>query len=161
MAAPAYHRQYAAAPAVAPRRARRDSGRANVRVVPGSRPASTPKTPSNAAFVAAVVAIVLVLFTLLSFARVAISSATIAASMEAQEVSSQLEAARTEGNKLEVSESVLSNSTNIKEKATKLGMAAPAYVDTLTVERDVVATNSQGDLSLTESIRRASAAVQG
>lgn len=160
MAAPAYSRQYAAAPAI-PERGRRSSSRGSVRVVPGSRPVSTPQAPSNIALVAAVVSTLLVVFALLSFARVAISSETIAISIESQGISSQIETERTAGNKLEVSESLLASSSNIKEKATKLGMTTAYYAETITLEQDVVAQDATGALSLTESVRRASAAVQG
>lgn len=159
MAAPAY-RQYAAQPAI-PERRRRGLNKTSVHIVRGDRPATLPKAPSNIAIVAAFVAALLVVFTLLSFARVAISSATIAIAIESQDLSSQIETDRAAGNKLEVSESLLTNSSNIKANATKLGMAASYSSEVITLEQDIVAMNASGDLSLTESFRRASAAVQG
>ena len=113
------------------------------------------------ALVAAIVAAVLVIFTLLSFARVAISSQTIANSILIRDISVELKEARSVGNKLEVSESVLVASANVKDRATKMGMT-PAYSSgILVMEKDIVAMDSKGNLSLTESVRRASSAVRG
>lgn len=160
MAAPAYSRQYATQPAITDREGR-GSSRASVRVVRGARPASTPQAPSNMAFVAAIVAVILVVFTLLSFARVAISSHTIANSMLVRDITVEIENARSFGNKLEVDESLLVASANVKNRADKLGMT-PAYgAGILSVEKDIVAMDSKGALSLTESVRRSSAAIQG
>lgn len=160
MAAPAYSRQYAAAPAIT-ERGRRGSSSASVRVVRGTQQASAPSTPSNATMIAALVAVVLVIFAFLSFARVAITSQTIAASMMVQDVTAEIETARSYGNKLEVDESILANSANIKGKAEKLGMTPAYFSDILSVEKDIVAMDAKGSISLTESCRRASAYVQG
>ena len=137
-----------------------------VRVVRGKRtpdlpaPSSTSaqttaQIPVNITAVVCVVAALLIGFSLLSFARVAISSATISASMSTQAQAAELEVAKSEGNQLEVSACVASNATSVNDRARALGMTNADAVEYIELSPDVVVQDASGNLDLTESIRRA------
>ncbi len=132
---------------------------ANVRVVRGSRASSTApqamQLPMNIVAIAGVMAVVLVMFALLSFARVAISSATIDTSIQTQQIEKSLEEAKSAGNQLEVDACVVSNASSVKVRAKALGMSAPDGVEVIMLPQDVVAQDKSGNLLLGESIRRA------
>ncbi len=126
--------------------------RPRVRVVPGKKPhTGTQAAPSNLVVLAKAVAIVLVVAAMLCCLRVAVGSATVAQSVQTQQLESQITKARAAGNNLEVRQSALSNPTNVKNEATKLKMAAPGTVGTIDLGTDVVATDAAGNLSLSES----------
>lgn len=150
-----------AAPAYAyprPERAWEDE-RVRVRVVPGQAPrGATHAAPAAFFFVVKTIAVVIALFTVVGIVRVALSSAALTASMDSQDVSADLDAARSYAATLEVGESSLSNPTRIKEAASDLGMGTPVETVTITLPRDVVAVDEAGTLSLSESIRRAAEA---
>ncbi len=59
--------------------------------------------------------------------------------------SGQISDARTEGNDLEVAQSMLSNPTRIKVEATALGMGAAADVEKIDLSGDVVVTDDVGN----------------
>lgn len=150
-----------AAPAYAyPRPERvREQERPHLHVVPGSAPRTSVQTVSAAFLLAAkVIAVALVLVTAVGFARIALNSATVTTSLAAQEISSDLSEARSYAATLEVQQSTLSNPSRVKEAAADLGMGAPAQTATITLPVDVVATDEAGNVSLTESIRRAAEA---
>ncbi|MEQ3363194.1 cell division protein FtsL [Raoultibacter massiliensis] len=130
-----------------------------VRVVPGGRPQNRPDTVSSSAiFLAKAFAVVLVVFALLGFVRIGLASATVTTALSADELSTNIDSARSEGNELEVRQSYLSNPTNVKqEAASKLGMSEPEQALTITLEADVVATDASGNLSLASSVEAASA----
>lgn len=132
-----------------PERVRRDV-RTDVSVVPGSK-TQTRTLPSSVIFLAKTVAVVFVVFALLGCARIALSSATVTTAIETRELNSQIESARSEGNKLEVAQSSLSNPTRIKDAAGVLGMYAPAYVANIDISGDVVVVDAAGNLSLSGS----------
>ena len=135
-----------------PERVRRDrrDPRTDVSVVPGSK-TQTRTLPSSVIFLAKTVAVVFVVFALLGCVRIALSSATVTTAIETRELSSQIESARSEGNKLEVAQSSLSNPTRIKDAAGVLGMYAPAYVANIDISGDVVVVDAAGNLSLSGS----------
>lgn len=135
-----------------PERVRRDRRdvRTDVSVVPGSK-TQTRTLPSSVIFLAKTVAVVFVVFALLGCARIALSSATVTTAIETRELNSQIESARSEGNKLEVAQSSLSNPTRIKDAAGVLGMYAPAYVANIDISGDVVVVDAAGNLSLSGS----------
>lgn len=147
-AAPAY--RY---PERAPERAPR------VRVVPGGKPASrTDSVSSSAIFLAKAFAAVLVVFALLGFVRIGLASATVTTALAADELSTNISSARSEGNELEVRQSYLSNPSSVKqEAASRLGMSEPSEALTITLGEDVVATDANGNLSLSASVQAASA----
>lgn len=151
-AAPAYSYQY-------PERVGQSQAQPRVSVVPGRRPGSDAQTiPSSVVTLAKIVAVVLVVLAAVSFVRIGLSSAAVSTSLQSQELSTQIESARSTGNDLEVMQSSLSNPSRIKAEAgNRLDMAAPAAVETITLETDVVATDASGDLSLSQSVANAAA----
>ena len=144
-AAPAFSYNY-------PERVPERPERPRVRVVPGQG-TGTQTIPSTVVFLAKTVAVVLVVAALLSFARIAIASATVATSMQSQQLSSQIDEARSSGSNLEVLQSSLSNPTSVK-------MVAPETVGVIDLGTDVVATDDAGNLSLSKSVQIAAGAAE-
>lgn len=130
-----------------------------VRVVPGGKPSyRSDSIPSSAVFLAKVLAVAFVVFALLGFVRIGLASATVTTALSAGELSTDIDSARSEGNELEVRQSYLSNPANVKqEAASRLGMSEPEGTLAIALAEDVVATDANGNLSLSTSIRAASA----
>lgn len=147
-AAPAY--RY---PERAPQRAPR------IQVVPGKGRPTAPKTlPSSAVLFARIVAVFFIVFALLGFVRIGLASATVTTAVATEDITTQIDSARSTGNELEVRESYLSNPTYLRSEATKLNMSEPTETGSLTLPADVVITDSAGNLSLSGSLK---AATQG
>ena len=151
-AAPAFSYNY-------PERVPERPERPRVRVVPGQG-TGTQTIPSTVVFLAKTVAVVLVVAALLSFARIAVASASVATSMQSQQLSNQIDEARSSGSNLEVLQSSLSNPTSVKTKATGLKMVAPETVGVIDLGTDVVATDDAGNLSLSKSVQIAAGAAE-
>lgn len=137
---------------------RERASRPNISVVPGARrgvhsQAST--LPLTA--IAVCVAVVLLVVACLGVARVTLSAAAVSAAVESQELTSSIETARTEGSRLEVEQSALSNPTHVKEAASALGMGVAAETTMIDVSGDVVVTDEAGSLSLSGSMAAAAA----
>lgn len=144
-----------AAPAYSyyPERAPERSPRERISVVPGrGTRTQTPTLPSNVVFLAKAAAVVLLVVSLVGFARIGLMSATISTTMQSSQLTSQISDARCSGAALEVSQSTLSNPTKVKQQAGKLGMAAPETTGVITLDKDVVATDESGALSLSKSV---------
>ena len=144
-----------AAPAYSyyPERAPERSPRERISVVPGrGTRTQTPTLPSNVVFLAKAAAVVLLVVSLVGFARIGLMSATISTTMQSSQLTSQISDARSSGAALEVSQSTLSNPTKVKQQAGKLGMAAPETTGVITLVKDVVATDESGALSLSKSV---------
>lgn len=144
-----------AAPAYSyyPERAPERSPRERISVVPGrGTRTQTPTLPSNVVFLAKAAAVVLLVVSLVGFARIGLMSATISTAMQSSQLTSQISDARSSGAALEVSQSTLSNPTKVKQQAGKLGMAAPETTGVITLDKDVVATDESGALSLSKSV---------
>lgn len=144
-----------AAPAYSyyPERAPERSPRERISVVPGrGTRTQTPTLPSNVVFLAKAAAVVLLVVSLVGFARIGLMSATIPTTMQSSQLTSQISDARSSGAALEVSQSTLSNPTKVKQQAGKLGMAAPETTGVITLDKDVVATDESGALSLSKSV---------
>ena len=144
-----------AAPAYSyyPERAPERSPRERISVVPGrGTRTQTPTLPSNVVFLAKAAAVVLLVVSLVGFARIGLMSATISTTMQSSQLTSQISDARSSGAALEVSQSTLSNPTKVKQQAGKLGMAAPETTGVITLDKDVVATDESGALSLSKSV---------
>lgn len=144
-----------AAPAYSyyPERAPERSPRERISVVPGrGTRTQTPTLPSNVVFLAKAAAVVLLVVSLVGFARIGLMSATISTTMQSSQLTSQISDARSSGAALEVSRSTLSNPTKVKQQAGKLGMAAPETTGVITLDKDVVATDESGALSLSKSV---------
>ena len=84
--------------------------------------------------------------------EIGLMSATISTTMQSSQLTSQISDARSSGAALEVSQSTLSNPTKVKQQAGKLGMAAPETTGVITLDKDVVATDESGALSLSKSV---------
>lgn len=102
--------------------------------------------------VARVAAVVLLVVAIAAMGRLALTSATVATAIENQQISNQIDSARTEGSTLEIAQSRLSTPDRIKETATQMGMAAPAAVMMIDLSGDVVVTDAAGNLSLSGSV---------
>ena len=144
-----------AAPAYSyyPERAPERSPRERISVVPGrGARTQTPTLPSNVVFLAKAAAVVLLVVSLVGFARIGLMSATISTTMQSSQLTSQISDARSSGAALEASQSTLSNPTKVKQQAGKLDMAAPETTGVITLDKDVVATDESGALSLSKSV---------
>ena len=130
-----------------------------IQVVPGTGPrTAAPALPDSVVFLAKTVAVVLVVLALIGVARVALSSAAVTGSIQAQELSSKIDGARAQGNQLEVTQSSLSNPSRVKTEANAMGRAAPLETPTIDLGQDAVATDDAGNLSLSKSLRLAAGA---
>lgn len=132
--------------------------RTRVTVVPGRRPQATPTLSPTVVFAAKVLAIALCVIAVVAFARVSFSAAAVEVSAQTQELETMIDQARSSGNTLEVSQSILASPSRIKQQATALGMVASTETESITLPVDVVATAEDGSLSLSESVARAVAA---
>ena len=140
-----------------PERSFERAPRERIDVVVGRGSRTQAPTPSpGIVFLAKMAAVVLVAVALVAFARIGLASATLSATMQANELSQQIGDARSQGAQLEVSQSALSNPTTVKQRAGKLGMAAPESSGVIELEEDVVATDDSGALSLSQSVENAS-----
>lgn len=144
--APAY-RYTERAPKPAPR----------IEVVPGrGRQTDTNTLSASVIFIAKALAVLMVVFAVLGFVRIGLASATVNTAVATEEVATQIDSARSGGNDLEVRDSYLSSSSNVKSQATDLKMAEAANVSTITLSEDVVVTDGAGNLSLSGSLKAAS-----
>ena len=124
----------------------------DINVVPG-RGAQTRTASDTAVFFAKVIAVIMVIIALVCCFRVFLSSAAVSTALEAREISSQIDDARSSGSKLEVALSSLSNPSYVKQEAAALGMFAPDPDAVLKIDLsdDVVVTDSSGALLLSGS----------
>lgn len=151
-AEPAYSYYRDGAAERAPERVPSQSPR--ISVVPGSR--GQQKTLSEGALIAARVAVAAIIFlAALSLVRVAISAATIETTVASDELSDQIEEARSEGTELEVSASIQSSPSRLRQEASALGMTAATTTETITLDADVVVCDDDGNLSLSLSVAQA------
>lgn len=142
-----------------PERVPERAPRERISVVPGrGTRTSTPTLPSSVVFLAKAVAVVLVVIALVGFARIGLSAATVTTSMQAQQLENQIDQARSTGADLEVNQSLLASPTRVKQQAEALKMSEPESVGTIELGRDVVVTDAEGNLSLSESVSVAATA---
>ena len=126
--------------------------RPDVRAVRGGKDTSSS---SALVILARCAAVVLVLVAILSFARIALTNATVSTLLDSNTLSSEIAQARTDGTSLEMNQTVLTSSTALKSATKRLGMGAPYAVGVIELEPDVVATDEDGTLLLSESVERA------
>lgn len=156
MAAEAAYRQSAY-----PERSSYRQNRPDVRVVPGSRTGAEPKKKGVTTGLIIKLAIaVMVVATVVCFAQITLKSATSVMLADSSAIESSMDSIKSNSTTLEVQNSALSTTAAIKAHAEKLGMAAPYEVDTITLQKDIVATDDSGALSLSGSIKNA-AEIQG
>ena len=136
-------------PMYEPGRAR--SSKSDMRVVRGGANAQ-PKV-NILVEIAMMAAIVLVVVAALCFARIALTNATVSTMIESDALSAQISEARSTGTSLEMEQSTLSNTAAINSAAKRLGMTAPYEVGTIALSPDVVATDANGSLSLSGTVK--------
>ena len=130
----------------------------HIDVIEGHRD-QTIRANNTALVVGAAIAVALLVFTAVCLARVALINATVSVELDSKAVSEQLAENRSTSNVLEVQDTMLSSTARVKSAAGELKMAAPAAVDEIFLNDDVVATNDDGSLSFGESVRRATTAL--
>lgn len=138
-----------AAPAFAPQH----TPRTTVTTIAGTGIQTRPTI--SLGLVVTVLAVAMVLFTVLACVRIGIMGATVATSLETQQITTEISEARDKGVSLEVTQSSLTNSERIKQSAKQLGMSAPYEVGTISLSTDCVALNDNGEISLAGSARAA------
>ena len=85
--------------------------------------------------------------------RVALTSATTSPLMTSQKTTAALSSARSTGDNLEVQQAALANPTRISSTAiNELGMVAGSNASYIGITDDVVATDSDGDISVSGSV---------
>ncbi len=125
-------------------------------VVPGGAPEQeTQAVSSLVAKAVRVLAIVVAAFALVGAVRVTFDSMTISTALEYRQLSRDIDAARTEGNALELEKSTLSNPGRIKTEAHNIGMLSPAQTTYIDLSDDIVVTDDAGNLSLSGSMAAA------
>ena len=127
------------------------SSQSDVRVVRGG--ANAQPTVNILVESAKMAAIVLVVVAALCFARIALTNATVSTMVESDALSAQISEARSTGTSLEMEQSTLSNTAAINSAAKRLGMTAPYEVGTIALSPDVVATDANGSLSLSGTVK--------
>lgn len=136
-------------PMYEPGRAR--SSQSDMRVVRGG--ANAQPSVNILVEIAKMAAIVLVVVAALCFARIALTNATVSTMIESDALSAQISEARSTGTSLEMEQSTLSNTAAINSAAKRLGMSAPYEVGTIELSPDVVATDANGSLSLSGTVK--------
>ena len=136
-------------PMYEPGRAR--SSQSYMRVVRGG--ANAQPSVNILVEIAKMAAIVLVVVAALCFARIALTNATVSTMIESDALSAQISEARSTGTSLEMEQSTLSNTAAINSAAKRLGMTAPYEVGTIALSPDVVATDANGSLSLSGTVK--------
>ena len=136
-------------PMYEPGRAR--SSQSDMRVVRGG--ANAQPSVNILVEIAKMAAIVPVVVAALCFARIALTNATVSTMIESDALSAQISEARSTGTSLEMEQSTLSNTAAINSAAKRLGMTAPYEVGTIALSPDVVATDANGSLSLSGTVK--------
>ena len=103
---------------------------------------------------------VMVVIALTCFATITLKTATSSVLGDTRSIESSMSTMKSDSTTLEVQNSALSSTATIKAHAEKIGMSAPYEVGTIVLQKDVVATDAQGALSLSGSIKNA-AEIQG
>ena len=124
----------------------------SVRVVPGRKNIVDPVLSDAWVTGIKVVIAVMAVFLVIGFVRVGLASSTASASSE---LSSEIADARSTGESLAVQKSLVASPSNLRHAAEeKLKMVSPSSSYTMTLPVDVVATDSSGNLSFSQSIER-------
>lgn len=130
----------------------------SVRVVPGHKQATRPGLSDLHVLIVKAVVAVLAVVLCIGFIQVGLASAAYSAASTSSELRSEIATMRSEGQSLAVQKSLIASPSNLRIiAADELKMAAPGATATLTLDPDVVAFDSSGNLSLTGSIAYAAA----
>lgn len=124
----------------------------DISVVPGNG-SQTKSATDTIILLAKVTAFVMIVIAIVCCARVMLSSMAVSTALESREISSNIDDARSNGSKLEVALSSISNPSYVKQEAYALGMSEPDpdLVLKIDLSDDVVVTDSSGALSLSGS----------
>lgn len=133
-------------------------GARGLEVVPGGA-RDERAASSGAVLFARVLVIFIVAFALIGCVRISLSSATVAAALEANAIADQIDEARDAGSQLEVTQSSLANPTRIKRDAVAIGMHSPATSSFIDISGDIVVKDADGRLSLSGSVAAAAASL--
>lgn len=128
----------------------------DIAVVPGAGRAAEPVgLPQHLLTLAKLCAVAAILVAVVAVVRVGLTAAAAATALETKQIEANIDEARAQGSELEVDQSVLSNPARIRAQAQSLGMAAPTdeFSDQIILPDDVVATDAEGNLSLSESAK--------
>ena len=129
----------------------RHQQRPRISVIPGRGP--EPSLDPRVHVLVRVVVTIALILAVAGLVRVGLASAAVSANITYDNLTMEVNAARAESGELEVQASNLSNPAYVREyAASKLGMEAPATVETITLGSDVVVVNADGDLSLSGSL---------
>lgn len=124
-----------------------------VRVVPGRKQEKQAGLSDLHVLVVKIFAAVLAVVLCIGFIQVGLASAAYSAASASSELRSEIATMRSEGQSLAVQKSLIASPSNLRTiAADQLKMAAPASTATLTLEKDVVAFDASGNLSLVGSI---------
>ncbi len=127
----------------------------SVRVVPGRKSVVDPVLSDAWVTGIKVVIAVLAIFLVIGFVRVGLASAAYSAASASSELSAEIADARSAGESLAVQKSLVASPSSLRYAAEeKLKMVAPSSTSTITLPVDVVATDSAGNLSLSQSVER-------
>ena len=105
--------------------------------------------------VAMVVFVCVLLFFVATAVRLSLYSGSVNLSLETNNIQSQIKSAYGETSSLGIARSTAENSTKIKEEAGKLGMSRQLNTDTINIKPDVITLDSNGNLSIAQSIMKA------
>ena len=105
-------------------------------------------------------AVLLVVIAALCFARIALTNAAVTTMIESDAISAQISEARSSGVSLEMEQSLLSSTSAINAAVKRLDMSAPYSVGTIALDKDVVALDAAGGLSLSGTVKNV-AGIQG
>ena len=85
--------------------------------------------------------------------RIALTNATVTTMIESDAISSEIAEARSAGTGFEMEQSALSNASVLKSAAKRMNMYTPYEVGAIALPADVVATDADGNLSFSGTIR--------
>lgn len=131
----------------------RPSRQSDIRAIRTGGVRAEQPSPSVLVTIAKMAAVVFVVAAALCFGRIALTNATVTTLIESDALSTQISEARSTGISLEMEQSVLSSPSAIKAGVKRLNMAAPAYVETIALDPDVVAVTDAGELSLSDTVK--------
>ncbi len=125
--------------------------RPDVHAVRGGAQPAPSSSPLFAVAISA--AVIIVVVAILSFARIALMNATVNTLIEADALSVQVAEARTTGTSLEMEQSALTSPTAINAAVKRMGMYEPYMVGSIALPQDVVATDADGTLSFSGTVK--------
>ncbi len=133
----------------------------SVRVVRGRKSISNPSISDSTVTLVKVGIVLMIVFLVIGFVRVGLASAAYSTASASSSLQTEIADARSMSDSLAVQKSLISSPSNLRAEAQKtLNMAAPTETTTMVLPVDVVATDSNGNLSLAQSVAQ-TALVQG